>query len=362
MALVLALLFVVATIMLCCCPAQQSQPLVPAAFIFGDSLVDVGNNNHLAAVARGDTAPNGIDFPLGATGRFSNGRTVVDVVGELIGLPLVPPYLDPSAKGSKILQGVSYASGAAGIEDETGGNYAERITFWKQIQWFGNSIGEISSMLGPSAASSLISRSLVAIIMGSNDYINNYFLPYTRSHNLPTSTFRDTLLSIFSKQLQEIYRLGARKIVVANVGPLGCIPSSLFLYNSTTGGCIEPVEAIVRDFNDALKPMLVELNSQLPGATIVYGNVYNIFRDVIDHPSKFGFDYGNRGCCGAGPFNGQVPCLPGGLVKYCPDRTKYVFWDPYHPTDAANVVLGKRLFDGGLDDASPINVRQLCLL
>jgi hypothetical protein len=61
-----------------------STPLFPAIFIFGDSLLDAGNNNYLqTALAKANTLPNGIDFPThSATGRFSNGKTVTDLIGE----------------------------------------------------------------------------------------------------------------------------------------------------------------------------------------------------------------------------------------------------------------------------------------
>ena len=61
----------------------RAQPQVPCYFIFGDSLVDNGNNNGIASLARANYLPYGIDFPDGPTGRFSNGRTTVDVIGNL---------------------------------------------------------------------------------------------------------------------------------------------------------------------------------------------------------------------------------------------------------------------------------------
>ena len=61
----------------------EADPQVPCYFIFGDSLVDNGNNNGIASLARANYLPYGIDFPQGPTGRFSNGKTTVDVIGEL---------------------------------------------------------------------------------------------------------------------------------------------------------------------------------------------------------------------------------------------------------------------------------------
>jgi len=55
------------------------------AFIFGDSLAEVGNNNYLQyALAKSNYPWYGIDFEGGkATGRFTNGRTIGDVIGTL---------------------------------------------------------------------------------------------------------------------------------------------------------------------------------------------------------------------------------------------------------------------------------------
>ncbi|EPS58999.1 hypothetical protein M569_15814, partial [Genlisea aurea] len=52
-----------------------------AFFVFGDSLVDSGNNNYLATTARADAPPYGIDFPSHRpTGRFSNGLNIPDLI------------------------------------------------------------------------------------------------------------------------------------------------------------------------------------------------------------------------------------------------------------------------------------------
>lgn len=72
-----AVVAVVAAVMWSGAAAQQ----VPCYFIFGDSLVDNGNNNQLQSLARADYLPYGIDFG-GPTGRFSNGKTTVDVIGK----------------------------------------------------------------------------------------------------------------------------------------------------------------------------------------------------------------------------------------------------------------------------------------
>jgi len=71
--------FVMVIVLLQCVSAQ---PLFPAIFIFGDSLVDSGNNNYITlALAKANLPPNGIDFPTHCpTGRFCNGKHSLDVL------------------------------------------------------------------------------------------------------------------------------------------------------------------------------------------------------------------------------------------------------------------------------------------
>lgn len=68
-------MFLVATV--------HGKKMVPCFFVFGDSLVDNGNNNDRATVANANFLPYGIDYPDGPTGRFTNGRNVADFIGLL---------------------------------------------------------------------------------------------------------------------------------------------------------------------------------------------------------------------------------------------------------------------------------------
>jgi hypothetical protein len=69
----------------------RAEPQVPCYFVFGDSLVDNGNNNDIASLARANYPPYGIDFAAGPTGRFSNGLTTVDAICKPIVLHI---YID----------------------------------------------------------------------------------------------------------------------------------------------------------------------------------------------------------------------------------------------------------------------------
>ncbi|KAM0010878.1 putative triacylglycerol lipase [Helianthus debilis subsp. tardiflorus] len=90
-------------------------------YIFGDSLVDFGNNNYLDTLAIANFPHNGIDFPTGPTGRFCNGKNVADFLAEKVGLPSPPPYLSLVSESKNLsstnatVTGVSFASGGSGV-------------------------------------------------------------------------------------------------------------------------------------------------------------------------------------------------------------------------------------------------------
>jgi hypothetical protein len=61
----------------------EAQPLVPAVMTFGDSTVDVGNNDYLHTIIKANFPPYGRDFANHvATGRFCNGKLATDITGR----------------------------------------------------------------------------------------------------------------------------------------------------------------------------------------------------------------------------------------------------------------------------------------
>jgi len=71
---------------------------VPCFFVMGDSISDNGNNNNLRTAAKANYNPYGIDFPTGASGRFGNGRNMVDFLGNFSMLLLTQFFPSPKVK------------------------------------------------------------------------------------------------------------------------------------------------------------------------------------------------------------------------------------------------------------------------
>ncbi|KAJ4828069.1 hypothetical protein Tsubulata_020844, partial [Turnera subulata] len=65
--------------------------IFPAIISFGDSSVDVGNNNHRPTYFKANYPPYGLDYMNHKpTGRFCNGKLVTDFTGKLINFTAVP--------------------------------------------------------------------------------------------------------------------------------------------------------------------------------------------------------------------------------------------------------------------------------
>ncbi|KAA8546265.1 hypothetical protein F0562_002996 [Nyssa sinensis] len=328
--------------------------MVPAMFIFGDSLIDNGNNNDLPSFAKANYYPYGIDFNGGPTGRFSNGYTMVDEIAELLGLPLIPAYSEASS--NQMLHGVNYASAAAGILDITGRNFVGRIPFNQQIRNFENTLDQLTDSLGAVDVAQAIARCIFFVGMGSNDYLNNYLMPnYPTRNQYNGQQYADLLIKQYTQQLTRLYNLGARKVVLAGLGIMGCIPS--ILAQSANGRCSDEVNQLILPFNANMKTMINNLNTNFPGLHIVYIDIHNMFQDILTNHRSYGFSVINQGCCGIGRNRGQITCLP--FQTPCPNRNRFVFWDAFHPTEAVNIIMGRKAFNGDTSAVYPINIQQL---
>ncbi|XP_078151787.1 GDSL esterase/lipase At4g18970-like [Carex rostrata] len=336
-----------------------SEPQVPCYFIFGDSLVDNGNNNDMASLARANYPPYGIDFPGGASGRFTNGLTTVDVIAKLLGFDnYIPPYA--STNGDQLLTGVNFASAAAGIREETGQQLGPRIPFSGQVRNYQTAVQQMVSILGDEdSAADYLSKCIFSVGMGSNDYLNNYFMPmfYNSGTRYTPEQYADDLIQRYTTFVRSLYENGARKVALIGVGQVGCSPNELAQRSSDGVTCVANIDSAIQIFNNKLIGLVDQFNT-LPGAHFTYINAYHIFEDIARDPQSMGLTVVNKGCCGVGRNNGQYTCLP--YQVPCQNRDQYLFWDAFHPSEAANIIIGKRSYQAQSDrDSYPMDIRTL---
>ncbi|KAL3520590.1 hypothetical protein ACH5RR_018739 [Cinchona calisaya] len=334
-----------------------------AFFVFGDSLVDNGNNNYLTTTARADGPPYGIDFPTHRpTGRFSNGYNIPDLIGQYYGLELVLPYLSPELSGNKLLGGANFASAGVGILNDTGIQFVNIIRIYTQIDYFLEYQKRLSDQIGAENAKKLVKESLVLITLGGNDFVNNYYLiPYSpRSRQFTLPNYCTFLISEYRKILQRLHEVGgARRVIVTGTGPLGCVPAELAT-RGKDGECSLELQLAASTFNPKLTEMLIGLNKELGSDIFVAANTNQAHMDFISNPGGFGFETSKIACCGQGPYNGIGLCTA--FSNLCSNREKYVFWDAFHPTERANKLIVQQLVNGSTFYMNPMNLSTIKIL
>lgn len=89
--------------------------------------------------------------------------------------------------------------------------------------------------------------------------------------------------------IQQLYELGARKVIVTGVGQIGCIPYQLARYNGNSSRCNEKINQAISLFNSGLLKLTQSFNNgQLPGAKFVYLDSYKSTNDFYLNASSYG--------------------------------------------------------------------------
>ncbi|XVF30958.1 hypothetical protein REPUB_Repub16aG0104000 [Reevesia pubescens] len=334
-----------------------------AFFVFGDSLVDGGNNNYLETTARADSPPYGVDYPTGRpTGRFSNGLIIPDLISQQIGLSEPPlPYLSPMLRGQKLLNGANFASAGVGILNDTGIQFVNIIRMFRQFDYFEQYQQRLSALIGAEQTRRLVGQAIVLITVGGNDFVNNYYLvPYSArslQYNLPD--YVKFLISEYQKLLIRLYQLGARRVLVTGTGPLGCVPAELAM-RGTNGGCSAELQRAASLYNPQLVQMVTGLNRRIGSDVFIAANTQQMHRDFVSDPQAYGFTTSQIACCGQGPYNGIGLCTI--FSNLCPNRDIYAFWDAFHPSEKANKLIVQQIMTGSTKYIHPMNLSTVIAL
>ncbi|KAF4349525.1 hypothetical protein F8388_012701 [Cannabis sativa] len=341
---------------------HQATEAARAFFVFGDSLVDNGNNNYLATTARADAPPYGVDYPTHRpTGRFSNGFNIPDFISLKIGSEPTLPYLSPELTGEKLLVGANFASAGIGVLNDTGVQFINIIRMYRQFQYFQQYQQRVAALIGEEQAKQLVNQALVLITVGGNDFVNNYYLvPFSaRSRQYALPDYVTYVISEYRKLLLQLYDLGARRVLVTGTGPLGCVPAELAL-RSSNGQCSAELQRAAGLFNPQLIEMIKGLNSELGADIFIAVNTQQTHYNFITNPQAFGFVTSKVACCGQGPYNGLGLCTA--ASNLCPNRDIYAFWDAFHPSERANKMIVDQIHTGSTEYMYPMNLSTIMAL
>ncbi|XP_070670284.1 GDSL esterase/lipase EXL3-like isoform X2 [Malus domestica] len=320
---------------------------IPAVFMFGDSIVDTGNNNvNLKTPARCNFPPYGREFEGGiSTGRYSNGKVPSDLIVEKLGIKeLLPAYLDPNLQPNDLLTGVSFAVGATGYDPMTAQIVVSRLAYFfslavtplfDQLRQFEEYIGKLKGIVGEERANFILANSLCFVVASSNDIANTYFVAGVRKLEYDVPSYTDLMLNQASDFFKGLYALGARRIGVFSAPPIGCLPSQRTLGGGVERDCADKPNQAAMLFNSKLSAELDDLKNNLPNSMLIYVDIYNPLLDMIINPTNY---VSNKGCCGSGKLEVSILCNRF-EPETCTDDSHYLFWDSYHPTEGAYKII-----------------------
>ncbi|GLJ29672.1 hypothetical protein SUGI_0585130 [Cryptomeria japonica] len=348
----------------------------PAIYNFGDSTSDTGAihftfpYNMLA-----ENPPYGQTYFGKPAYRYSDGRLSIDFFAKALGLPFLSPYLQSVA--SNFGHGANFAAAGATARDTS---FIAPISLTVQINQFkifkqqvldGIQIHGNLSFL-PTAET--FKTGIYILEIGGNDFSYGYM-----NLKLNTSEVKNLILPRVARAVagavQGLYSEGARTILVKDVGPQGCEAFWLTYFPHSSNdfdehGCSVSYNDAVQFYNRILKAQLSALRKQLPDAAIVYVNTYDIVYDFFANPSKYGFEFTTRACCGVGGkynYDYAVQCGSKGTINgqnvsavSCSNPASYVSWDGVHWTDNANKILTQQILGGNFFDPANFSIASRC--
>ncbi|KAL4383705.1 hypothetical protein GQ457_15G022460 [Hibiscus cannabinus] len=339
----------------------------PAVFNFGDSNSDTGGI--VAGKAFTLARFNGQTYFHEFSGRFCDGRLIIDFLMETMELPYMNPYLE--SVGSPSFQtGCNFATGGATIQPANAASM-NPFSFNLQLSQFFRFKNRVLTLLSKDKelekylpAEDYFRKALYMFDIGQNDLDGAL---YSLKSEKQVLDFVLQLVYDLNYGMKRLYNAGARNFWVHNTGPLGCLPRIISTFgenpsNLDEHGCIASHNRAATIFNQKLRDICLQFLAQCPEANITYVDIYSIKLNLISNHSLYGFQQPLAACCGYGgpPLNFDIR-MPCGITKDlngtiatanpCNNTAEYINWDGTHYTEAANRFVADEILTGNYSDS-----------
>lgn len=163
------------------------------------------------------------------------------------------------------------------------------IPLWKELDYYKDYQKKLRDYVGSKKAKEIVSEALYLMSLGTNDFLENYYTFPGRRAQFSVKQYEDFLITIARDFITKLYNLGARKISLTGVPPMGCLPLERTTNFFGLHDCSEEYNQVALEFNGKLESLVSQLNMELSGIKMIFTrSVYDIFYDIIRRPSSYG--------------------------------------------------------------------------
>lgn len=85
-----------------------------------------------------------------------------------------------------------------------------------------------------------------------------------------------------------MYDLGARKVGVSTLPPIGCLPATITIFGSDSNECVRKLNDVAASFNRKLNATSQILARKLSGLNLVLLDVYKPLYKLVTKPAENG--------------------------------------------------------------------------
>ncbi|KAK8589313.1 hypothetical protein V6N13_088165 [Hibiscus sabdariffa] len=337
----------------------------PAVFNFGDSNSDTGE----LVAALGDIldSPYGQNYFKAPSGRFSDGRLILDFLMDAMDLPFLNAYLDSIGIPS-FRKGCNFAAAGSTIQPASA-QAVSPFSFGVQVAQFVRFKARVLELQAKGKrldkylpAQDYFQKGLYMFDIGQNDLAGAF---YSKTYDQVLASI-PTILIEFETGIKTLYDQGARYFWIHNTGPLGCLAQNVAKFGTDPAsldelGCVSKHNQAAKVFNLQLHALAKKLQGQYTDSNFTYVDIYTIKYNLISNYSKLGFEQPIMACCGFGgpPLNydsriacGKTKEINGATLtaKACNDSSEYINWDGIHYSEAANQYVSSQILTGKYSD------------
>jgi phospholipase/lecithinase/hemolysin len=113
-------------------------------------------------------------------------------------------------------------------------------------------------------------------------------LPPVKLHAQLHDDETETCTNMMQRRTQGLYSLGARRIGVTSLPPMGCLPGAVTLFGGGSSGCVERLNNDSLAFNRKLGAAADAVKQRRPDLKLVVFDIYQPLLDLVNNPTSAG--------------------------------------------------------------------------